>query len=39
VSSAPIGRWRVVVDYASITAEVVAAIVMGLMIISLMLMA
>jgi hypothetical protein len=39
VSSAPIGRWRAFVDYAGIAAEVFAAIVVGLMLIGLILMA
>jgi hypothetical protein len=39
VASAPIARWRLFVDYAGIAAEVVAAIVVGLMLIGLILMA
>jgi len=32
VWSAPVGRWRVLVDYAGLAAELFAAIVIGLLI-------
>jgi len=38
VRSAPVGRWRVLVDYAGLAAEVGAAIVIGLLIVVLVLM-
>jgi hypothetical protein len=36
--SAPVGRWRVLVDYAGLAAEVSAAIAIGLLIMVLVIM-
>jgi hypothetical protein len=38
VRSAPVGRWRVLVEYAGLAAEVSAAVVIGLLIMILVLM-